>query len=109
MAPLAGRCWGRLQNGVVVSGMDGRSDTASAQIRRILSTWALSDGTVVVIEEQPPSRQTREWDQHHYVLTHFEGDRVVERRYTTSMDLLSLIAEGMVFEHQRRSSAGSSL
>ena len=101
---------GRPQNGVVVSGMDGRSDGAvSAKIRKVLSTRAVSDGTIVVIEEQPPSGQTREWDQHHYVLMLFEGDRVVERRYTTSLELLAPIAEGMLFEHQRRSSAGSSL
>jgi hypothetical protein len=55
-----------------------------------------------MVEEEPAVSHRRKGGITYFVLSLFDDGRIVERRYTSDRDRIDSIAEGMIFEHERR-------
>jgi hypothetical protein len=73
-----------------------------SKIRKVLSTRSCPNGAVLMVEEEPAVSHRRAGGITAFVLILFEEGRVVERRYTSDRERIDTIAEGMIFEHERR-------
>lgn len=79
------------------------STPSPAKIRKVLSTRNYPSGAVIIIvEEERAVNGRRGGGISNFVLILFEDDRIVERRHLSDPDRIDPIAEGMLFEHQRR-------
>lgn len=78
------------------------STPSPAKIRKVLSTRSYPSGAVIIVEEEPAVNDRRGRGVSNFVLILFEDDRIVERRHLSDPDRIDPIAEGMLFEHERR-------
>ena len=77
---------------------------APSMIRDVVATLPFpSAGAVVVIERTRAAQ--RQGAPAQYVLALFSGDKVVERRYTPEEARLMDMADAMVYEYDRRTTA----
>ena len=81
------------------------SSPAPSKMRNVLSTRPCANVAVLMVEQEPAATHWRKGGITYFVLILFADDRIVERRYTSDRDRIDPIAEGMIFEHERRNAS----